>query len=547
MKAFVDFKASMERRWLGSQVLKNRMLRYWGTETIDGVKVFKKEFTVWPNTNSDKVQRVVKMFGMQKQLKESSFKGITRYYLELNPIKGDLSGITKEILATKINSYMVKDEWYTYNLNIHDPSDPNKFNGYSDQQILDYVDANYATLIDNGYIEANSDTLTLDSIGRYILLDNEGVFELEVLDAQVTPVQAESKRDDSVLVYSQPRYETGLSIEYKVKRVSDLTSSSQFLDALINENNQLEARKIQALAYSTDKSFSSFIKPIITDTIWYKSRLRAETTKASVLPRTGFADLLGKVLDTGYVKKKTKWYKKVLSIVVIAVAAILAAITGGGASPLVAAAAAATGAAIAATLLSMYFAKSGDFGAAEFTGGIAKFAGIVSLIAGVTAVLQNIARAGLQGAAQAAGGTTTTQVVRAASAEAAVASVNTSALSVSTATELSTGQFVVETTTFSLKSLISPMRKLLSMFVERREKNKARKLSELSEEIKQQEQELDDMNDKELHLGIEDIKWYTSPIKGDNLQFEVDHQYEGTKFNVLKPSFYPATGLNIRT
>ena len=46
------------------------------------------------------------------------------------------------------------------------------------------------------------------------------------------------------------------------------------------------------------------------------------------------------------------------------------------------------------------------------------------------------------------------------------------------------------------------------------------------------------------HIGVEDIKYYTSPLKLDNLPFEVDYLYEGTKMNIGRPSFVP-TGLNL--
>jgi hypothetical protein len=68
---------------------------------------------------------------------------------------------------------------------------------------------------------------------------------------------------------------------------------------------------------------------------------------------------------------------------------------------------------------------------------------------------------------------------------------------------------------------------------------------ELEGRVADSEEELAKLYDKELSIGLEDIKWYTSPITMDKLQFETDYLYEGTKFNIGRPSFFKATGLNI--
>ena len=49
--------------------------------------------------------------------------------------------------------------------------------------------------------------------------------------------------------------------------------------------------------------------------------------------------------------------------------------------------------------------------------------------------------------------------------------------------------------------------------------------------------------DKNLHIGLEDIKTYTKPLTTANVQFETDYLYEPTKFNVCRTSFV-RTGMN---
>ena len=72
----------------------------------------------------------------------------------------------------------------------------------------------------------------------------------------------------------------------------------------------------------------------------------------------------------------------------------------------------------------------------------------------------------------------------------------------------------------------------------------AKELGELQSAVQQSKEELADLTDKEVHIGVEDIKYYTSPLKLDNLPFEVNYLYEGTKMNIGRPSFVP-TGLNL--
>ena len=92
--------------------------------------------------------------------------------------------------------------------------------------------------------------------------------------------------------------------------------------------------------------------------------------------------------------------------------------------------------------------------------------------------------------------------------------------------------------------VVSLGRMLVEKFMDMRVKTAADELNDALESVKQSKEELAELTDKEVHIGVEDIKYYTSPLKLDNLPFEVDYLYEGTKMNICRPSFVP-TGLNI--
>ena len=97
--------------------------------------------------------------------------------------------------------------------------------------------------------------------------------------------------------------------------------------------------------------------------------------------------------------------------------------------------------------------------------------------------------------------------------------------------------------------MVSTAMKVIKFAVDMLGKMKAKsmnsEINSLTEARDKVAEELEDMNDKELHIGIENIKWYTDELRMDNLQFEVDYLYEGTQMNIGRPSFYTARGLNV--
>ena len=48
MKSYIDFFETYKGEMLGAKRFRNRFIRRWRTQTIDGVKVMKKRFTVYP-------------------------------------------------------------------------------------------------------------------------------------------------------------------------------------------------------------------------------------------------------------------------------------------------------------------------------------------------------------------------------------------------------------------------------------------------------------------------------------------------------------------
>ena len=576
MKSYVDFFATLSGELLAKQKLASKLRKHWGVTTIDGVEVYKKQFTVWPGTETEATKKVLKILGIPiGDIKSQSKNGITRLYLQFNSGKIDTSSYSKEALATAIEEDVPFDEWREFTLEVTDSSDPVKFVGWSKEQIKQYVVDNFESLSSGYEINTDADVEGVeDYLGVYVLADGGVDFEIEVLEAGVVPVGVSTAHNEQEADFANrwkktSSYQSGINLRYRYKRTGYLNDDSPIV-GLIYDDLQYgksgmtkaeiatigEDRVDSARARSSSARNWLSRKAGKTDTLWYNGYLRTASSK--LLRKHDYANVVFGSLDFGYDKKKTKSWKKALGIVLIVAAIAIAVVTLGWGSPLVTIAAAAGAAAITATLYSMVLAKNGDYDGAEYMGRWAKVAGIVSLVAGIGAAIQGLLRQAAQASVQeaakqagqaaaadlaAAGASSTASLAAGAAVEAStVASATISDITVSGMIEASSS--ALTSTVSTPFSAMSTAMKVVGPLVEQREKNKAKQLDSLSDEVMKQQQEIADMYDKNLHMGLQDIRIYTKPLNGDNAQFEVDFLYEGTKFEIQRPSF-ARYGMNI--
>ena len=580
MKSYIDFYATLSGELLAKQRLASKLRKHWGTTTIDGIEVYNSKFTIWPGTETEKVKKVLKILNIPiADIKQQSKKGITRMYLKFNSSKMDTSSYSKEALATSIEEDIGFNEWREFTLEITDSSDPAKFIGWTKEQIKQYVSENFETLSAGYGINADADTANVDDyLGVYVIASASSIdFEVEVLEAGIVPIGVKTAHDEQEVDYSNrwvktASYQSGINLRYKYRRIGYLNDDSPIIKLMYDDLQYgksnltkeeiatigiprveaAQARSGNARLWLSEKSLGK------TDTIWYKGRLR--TASSQLLKKHDYANVVFGSLDFGYDKKKTKGWKKALGIVLIVVAIVVAVLTVGTGSPLVAIAAGASAGALTATLYSMILAKTGDYDGAQYIGRWAKVLGIVSLVAGITAAIQGFLRQAAQASVQEAA----KQAGQAAASElTAVGASSTASMAAGAAVEASTiasatiGDITMEGMMSTLQSSMTSMvstpfsamstaMKVAGPLVEQREKNKAKQLDSLSAEVMAQSSEIADLYDKNLHMGLEDIRMYTKPINVDNAQFEVDYLYEGTKFQIQRPSF-ARYGLNIIT
>lgn len=547
MKTHIDMFETYKGLFLASHRLKNRFKKYWGVTTLDGVEVFNKQMVVWPGTDSNKnVVKILKMFGMYANIKKAKFEGITNYYLWLNPAKMDnYATISKDIIVNHLNAVIPNYEFQIV-LNYTDAEDPKKFNGWTSEQVSTWFLANYATLRTGAYVECRGNTLVAEAVGYYVPLDVSGNFAMRTVSATVTPI---AYRTSAGLT----AYHSGISVELAAKQVSPLQEDDTIVDMMLHETDPNRKNKITtvfgldadtdddtAAAWSVNAARTGGIFRSITNRgsnktneIWYRGQLRTQILDSSYVDRDTFAGILASSMDTGYTKKKTKWWKKLLSIVIVVIAVVLSVVTGGGSLTLMQFAFNLGIAMLALTAIQFIIAKSGDLAWAEYFGSIVQVVSMVSMVLGIASFIQNMAARVAQQAAQ-------QSLAQAASAAVKEAFTELATAASKLASEVSLGNAM----SFLGSKIMTLGRMMLEKLMDMRVSTAAKELGELQDAVQQSKEELADLTDKEVHIGVEDIKYYTSPLRLDNLPFEVDYLYEGTIMNIGRPSFVP-TGLNI--
>jgi len=542
MKLNIDFFATVKNDMLAIKKFKNRLKKYWGTEVIDGVEVFSKYFYLYPrDLNSKEASTVLKMIGAWNSVVNADFGGVESYYLYLNADKWTgQSELVWDVLIDKIEEFVPIGEKFEVNINFTEDTKENVYAGYTKEQLLEYVDNNYDRIVDTMWIEARASSLTLEGVGKYVLLDDGTIFNVSVKDCRIMPkLVRESEKSD--------HYVTTLSLQLEVSRKSAISESSAFIQGIKRETSEAEIRKLREVQdqdLPTDGGWFGRVRRGKTDDFWYKGQLRVQTADSYYLNRNRFIDLFTRSLDTGYTQKKTKWWKEILGVVIIFIAIILAIPSGGTSLSLVTLGLYLGIATLIMTAIQYSMARDGDVAGAETMGKWIKVGQVLSVAAGIASVIENIAKNGLMATIMAGGQEAGMQVTQTTVLEATTAGMST---------ELGTvvGNEVAVTTTASAGtsyiSLFSKAAQVLDSIVSFREKMKVEKFEaerrSIMEETKQAEDELAQLYDKELHIGIEDIRMYTNPLKMENLQFEVDYLYEPTKYNIGRPSFVPI-GLN---
>ena len=569
MKSYIDFSETYKGEMLGAKRFRNRFIRRWGTETIVGVKVMKKRFTVYPGhlakgvdgkytDNANNIQNFCKMLGSWNQVKEANFGAIAGYYFYLNPNKDDTSELAKELLAEKVDLFCPKDEWQECTINYIDQTDPTKFDGWSKEQILAYIDNDYANIFSSGNGFIIEDDIDKLAIGQYVLFDDGTEFAVEVISTSVTAMQ-----NTAGLQYTLGRskniYYTGLNVVIRYKRIVDgIDPAGLLITAMIEEVNTANKAKVQELQRSSLSSSNAIVSStdLLDNELWYKGQLRYSAVLATGVKTKTAVEVILSTLDTGTIKKKVKWYKKALGFVLIVIAIVLSIVPGTqiAAAGLWGTLAIYMGVAmLMMTLIQAQWAKT-NAAAAGYMGRWVKIANIISMVAGLAAVITNIAKTAatqsLAQAATAAGSSTVTK-------EIATAAVKEATAQVAKMTFTETLQAITFDGLMSAAGdmLISSWKsigmKVAGMAISMRQEEMQANLANATAQYEESQEALAEMCDRNMDIGVEDIKWYTDLSSQANSRYDFNAPYEAEPSvihigNICKASFYNGARMNLR-
>lgn len=550
MKEYVDFQATLQAELSAKLRLASRLKRMWGTHIDGGVEVYNEQFTIWPGTDTENVKQVLKLFGIKSSdINNQSKDGITRLYLKFNPNKIDTTSYSKEALAMMLETgipFGVEREFlYTHT----DTSNPSKFVGWTEQQIADYVTANVTDVTSTGVASTEDLTGTNidEHIGQYIIAENGVDFQKTLVKASVVAVADSANTEGRTTSYV-----SGIQLRYKYKRIGYLDDNSPIVQDMYAD---LTAVRTSRYALTRSVALRSWFQSAgKTDTLWYNNQIRVESSK--LLKKHDYANLVFGSLDTGYDQKKSKGWMKILAVVVVVVVAVFAGPAAGWAAlgtmtttaALGAVAFAAAMVTLALTVYSMALSKYGEPGAAAYVGRWIKVFGLVSMVTGVMAAFNALITEGAKVAAEQGAKTALADSAEAAAMSNAVELGNGLVVDMSniTAQNLIDGasnMFMRSMESSSWLSKLSTASKVVNPIMEWRQGNLQKELTSMSEECKAQQAALAEEYDKNLHIGLEDIKLYTKPLTMANVQFETDYLYEPTKFNICRTSFV-RTGMN---
>ncbi len=589
MKSYIDFFETLKGEFVGSLKFKNKFIRLWGTTTINGIEVLNNKFYLSPGFGTKNVNSLLKHLGALQNFSSSSFKGTTSYYFYINSSKADTLSQENlnDIIASKINEYCDVGEKLKINLNFSNAGDYNYFKNFTKQQIFDYVNNDYDAMYNTLDNYAVGETLLTTTIGTYILFDGNQHFNVEVISGTVSAIATKVKLNiwdnNEVTVYK-----AGLSLEIQATRKDNVTGSANIVTHIVDEANEEHKTTLQQLLESeTNESTTSGSiwkrnrATGKTDDIWYKGNMRLSFLDSSSIKTKEKIKILISALDTGYTLPKTKWWKKVLGPLLIIIAIVVTVLTAGagaGVGAFLTSLAINVGiATLTMTALSIYWGKHGDPGAAQYIGKWIKVGSIISAVAGISSIIANIARnAALQTATTAAtetaissGGTATVTATSLGQTATITATAEVTAYGTTTTiVEGGTGALMSETVsvglgdfvsagwdsiysgmTSSWQSVASSGLKMVRFFTNMRFQSQAKSLqSEINAKTEQNDkasQELEEMNDKEVNIAVEDIKWYTDGLKIQSQVYDVDYLYGGTRHNIGRPSFITGRGSNI--
>lgn len=413
---------------------KNKFLRLWGN---DGTVLTEKHY-YYPSISAADVE-LFKLLGIYKSLKASTgnMSGIESAWVYLNPAKADISDVSRAVLIQQLE-FNVPDGIYgititpkaklvrtgnqtiwTGSTSVAQADDTLGLlsdiyldeDGMIDVGILGtYITNNYAEII-NEYILTGNESPVTDEIDAEVAnivavyaLGGTDAFSADVHSISYTLTEnSKTVRTDTgntteegepIYEYTSYPYRTqALNIQLNIKQIGVVGEDDPIIDRIMDAKaspTSTTASTIVNTLTSTSIALSGILsKTGVTDDVWLNSRMRAGIFSATTLKTKDLIPIITDSLDTGYKKKKVKWYKKIIGIIVFIVVFYFSG--GTAAASLGAFSSAFTIATLAVVALSAAMAAWGDETGAAAVGKFSQKISVVGSLIGFMAIISSIA------------------------------------------------------------------------------------------------------------------------------------------------------------
>ena len=401
----IDIFSTRVQAYLSELGWKNKFLRLWGTEMLDGVEVLKEKKYFYPYDENN--TKIFAHLGMLKQLKNSSHKGLKSAWIYLNPTKYvDDDNLDEEVIVNRLE---FRDSSITTELivaprttvannanwrNVANYSDPDGLYDENKTEVdrIAYLKDNWQHVLDTYLVTVNDDYDQLHTFtGLYGPTVSDSVYVSTITKAKMGYGVGLVDDYHNMLLVTVSTKDTGILTKDDplVIKISDAYAAKQAAEDAANQATYQDWMDWGGLKLPTTDPF-----------IWYKDRLRASVFTCSTgLPTSKVNALVSGSIDVGYQKKSVPFWKTMLGIAAFILgvwwtggsgAAFVTSLTGAATGSVAFVATQIVLATLAVNTLSAAMTLWGDnLGAAA----VGKFAGIMgklSMFMGVINVINNV-------------------------------------------------------------------------------------------------------------------------------------------------------------